>query len=98
MLKIYHMIYTTANNQDFIQPLIDEKLVFCINIIDQVRSIYHWEDKLCNEQEYIFLIKTNHLSDTVQRLKSIHPYTNPAILSWDVTSHSQEYDQWVLTN
>jgi periplasmic divalent cation tolerance protein len=78
-----------------ISILLDEKMVACGNVI-QSKSAYIWDSALCNESEYIAILKTlpKHIKLLEDRIKSIHPYDLPAILHWEVGTN-EPYFNWI---
>ncbi len=38
--------------------LVENKLAACVNIIPNLTSIYRWQGKICQDNEYLMLIKT----------------------------------------
>ena len=77
--------------------LINEHLAACVNIVEQVKSIYIWEGKVCNETEHLLVIKSNRsVWDLLQsRVQQLHPYQVPEILSIDVTAGHKPYLDWL---
>ena len=38
--------------------LVEEELAACVNIIEQVTSIYRWQGELCKDEEFLLIIKS----------------------------------------
>lgn len=79
------------------ESLVLEKLAACVNIIPAVTSIYFWEDKLCNESESLLIVKTQQklFKMLEKRVKQLHSYKVPEIISFPITSGSAEYLDWL---
>ena len=78
--------------------VVEERLAACGNLIPSIRSIYRWQDEVCDDAEVMVLFKT---SDAVfealkLRLIELHPYECPEILQIDVTGGSADYLSWVI--
>ncbi|MFQ5508634.1 MAG: divalent-cation tolerance protein CutA, partial [Leptospirillia bacterium] len=43
---------------DLARRLVDERLAACVNVVDGATSIYRWEGKVCEEPEFLLIIKT----------------------------------------
>jgi periplasmic divalent cation tolerance protein len=77
--------------------LLTEKLVACANILP-VKSMYFWEKRLMNDEEFVILAKT--LPNRMDKIESLithhHPYEIPLIGSW-VMEVNETYFDWVRT-
>lgn len=97
----YCVIYsTTANKEDAIEiskHLVKEKLIACCNIIQNVTSVYEWENELCVEEEYLLIMKTKTelFLNVEQEIKKLHKYETPEIISIPIEQGSKEYLNWV---
>ena len=69
----------------------------CANIVPRIRSIYRWKGKIYDEQEFLIIIKTRtSLFDAVQkRVKELHSYEVPEIVSFPVALGLPQYLEWV---
>jgi periplasmic divalent cation tolerance protein len=78
--------------------LVKEKLAACVNISPNVRSLYFWKNALCDEKEWILLIKTRQpLFQRVKaRILELHSYEVPEVLCLPVLSGHDRYLQWIL--
>jgi len=77
--------------------LIDERLAACVNLMCRLTSIYHWQDKLCREEEVLLIIKSNREKwDALeQRVKSLHPYEVPEIIAIPIELGHKAYLDWL---
>lgn len=77
--------------------LISKKLCACVNIGSKSQSIYCWEGKIEESEEYKVLIKTNtDKYDALQReIKALSKYQVPEIIAIDVKQISPEYLNWL---
>lgn len=80
------------------EELIARRLATCINIVPCLRSIYRWKGKVCEDTEYLLLIKTpERLFETVAAaIREFHSYELPEILALPVTAAETNFHQWVL--
>lgn len=96
------LIYMTAGSKDEAKNigkvLIESKLAACVNIVDGMNSIYMWEGELQEDQEVILIAKTdvNHVQEIVDKVKSLHSYECPCILSIPVEGGNQAFIEWIL--
>jgi periplasmic divalent cation tolerance protein len=80
------------------EELIARRLATCINIVPCLRSIYRWKGKVCEDTEYLLLIKTpERLFEVVSAaIREFHSYELPEILALPVTAAESNFHQWVL--
>lgn len=76
---------------------VESRLAACVSIA-KIRSIYRWEGKVEDAEEYLALFKTTE--DAATRLKefiaSSHPYTVPEIVSIAMDSVNERYMAWMV--
>jgi periplasmic divalent cation tolerance protein len=79
------------------RTLIEERLVACANIVPGIRSIYRWKGKIYDEQEFLIIIKTrtSHFEAVQKRVKELHSYEVPEIISFPVAQGLPQYLEWV---
>ena len=95
------VVFINASNEDeavkIARTLIEVRLVGCVNIIKDIRSIYSWQDKIEDETEVLMIIKTQKhlLNALVKKVKEIHSYTVPEIIALPITEGSEDYLKWL---
>lgn len=80
------------------RALLQSRLCACVNIFDDMTSLYWWEGKIQTEKEVVLIAKTtkklfNKLSEKV---KSLHSYSCPCILQIPIRDGNKEYVEWLL--
>jgi periplasmic divalent cation tolerance protein len=82
------------------RTLVEERLVACVSIVPRIRSIYWWKGEICDEEEYLLVMKTqSDLFPAVQaRVRQMHSYEVPEIIAFQVGEGLPEYLKWVLEN
>ena len=77
--------------------LVEERLAACVNLISPVRSIYRWEEKIWDEKEWLLIIKTQRkrFQEIETRVKSLHSYSVPEIISLPIVEGSSSYLNWL---
>ena len=80
------------------EELIARRLATCINIVPCLRSIYRWKGKVCEDTEYLLLIKTPEklFEQVSSAIREYHSYELPEILAVPVTAAETNFHQWVL--
>lgn len=97
----YIVIFITASSEKEAEKigkiLVEEKLTACANIIPHVRSIFHWDDKICDEKEVLLISKSKEA--LFQRIKDrvieIHSYDVPEIIALPIHLGSEDYLNWI---
>lgn len=81
------------------RTLLEEKLIGCANIIPGMESMYWWEGKIETSSEYILILKVLKTSDAqdlvTKRVKELHPYDVPCIMTLPVLGINPEYKKWL---
>jgi len=79
------------------QGLVEERLAACVNIIDGVRSVYHWQGKIVTGQETMLVIKSRRelFANLQQRLAAMHSYEVPEAIAIPVVDGLPAYLDWM---
>jgi periplasmic divalent cation tolerance protein len=79
------------------QTLVSERLAACVNILSGVQSVYAWEGRLEQQQEWLLVIKT--VADMAEALErrvlELHPYELPEFVICSAEGGSAAYFEWV---
>lgn len=77
--------------------LVENGLAACVNIIPGVRSIFKWDGKISEEQEFLLLAKTGRqaFDQLVTMVKANHSYTVPEIIALPIQLGNEEYLAWI---
>jgi periplasmic divalent cation tolerance protein len=95
------VVYVTTPSEDeavkIAKAIVEDKLAGCVNIVKAVRSIYRWQGKIEDDTEALMIIKTKKgLFDQLQkRIKELHSYSVPEIISLPITDGSTDYLNWL---
>ena len=94
-------VYVTASDRDEAvrigRALVEERLAACANVIDGARSLYRWEGEVRDDPEAVLILKTRAgLMDALaSRVKEMHSYDVPCIVSWPILDGNAEYLSWL---
>lgn len=77
--------------------LLEERLAACVNITSPVRSLYRWEGRIADDQEWQMVIKTQaRLFETLAaRVRTLHSYDVPEIIALPVLAGTTDYVDWI---
>lgn len=78
--------------------LVTEKFAACANVLPGVESIYRWKEKIesGNETLVFFKVSEERQQAFQDKLRSLHPYEVPEIISCNIDSGLPEYLRWVI--
>jgi periplasmic divalent cation tolerance protein len=79
------------------EALVRERLVACGNLVPGVVSVYEWEGKLERSRECLLILKSRAaLSGAlVRRVRELHTYTVPEVVTCRIASGNPDYLRWV---
>lgn len=95
------VVFITAPNAEeaakIAKTLVDERLAACGNITQEIRSIYRWQGKVCDDKEVLLISKTRRdLFDRLAaRVKELHSYEVPEIIAMPIVAGSDSYLKWI---
>ena len=97
---VYITVPSPEEGKKIAKALVEKRLAACVNIVPGLRSIYHWQEKICDEKELLLIAKTR---DTLferleHEVKSIHSYKVPEIIALPIVKGSKEYLDWIYEN
>ncbi|MEM2759111.1 MAG: divalent-cation tolerance protein CutA [Candidatus Methanomethylicia archaeon] len=83
--------------EKIVNALLEEKLIACANIIENVKSKFLWMGKMEEAQEALIVIKTKKelIEKLYTRVKSLHSYTVPEIIAIPIIAGYKPYLQWI---
>lgn len=97
---MYVIVYVTAGDRKKAETLgrrmVEERLAACANIFP-IHSIYRWNGNVEEGDEVGIIFKTRDtLVDAfAKRIKKLHGYELPCIVSWKIDRGSKEYLDWI---
>lgn len=80
------------------EELVARRLATCINIVPCLRSIYRWKGKVCDDSEYLLVIKTRRALFGVvsEAIRELHSYELPEVLEFPVATAEPNFHAWVV--
>jgi len=100
MQSTFGVVLVTAASQAeaeaIARELIQAKLAACVSLIP-IRSIYTWQGKVQQEEEWQLLIKTDldQFAALEAKVSSIHSYEVPEIIALPILQGSSPYLKWM---
>lgn len=80
-----------------IRKALEARVAACVSIT-KVRSLYWWEGKITDDNEYLAIFKTlKSEANTLKRLiRENHPYTVQEVVEIDMSDVSKPYLSWMM--
>ncbi len=96
-----NFIYMTAGDTEEAKKIAGELvasgLAACVNILDNMNSVYMWQGEIQEDSEVVLIAKTTRarVPQLVEKVKSIHSYDCPCIVSLPVLDGHQPFLEWI---
>ena len=96
-----NFIYMTAGSTEEARKigseLVISKLAACVNILENMSSIYMWQGEVQDDSEVVLIAKTTAacVPQLVEKVKSLHSYDCPCIVSLPVSGGNQAFLDWI---
>ena len=100
---MYIVVFVTTKDEEeantIAQKLLQEKLIACANIINNIKSIFSWQGKIDRADEALLILKSQQkfFSKLVKAVKSVHSYDVPEIIALPIMEGSEDYLNWIKT-
>jgi periplasmic divalent cation tolerance protein len=97
---MFSIIYITAGDMPEARKigriLVEERLAACANIFP-ITSIFRWKGKIDEASEFGIIIKTRteKVKLIEKRVKDIHSYEAPCVVSFRIDEGSLDYLEWI---
>ena len=97
------LVYMTSGSieeaKNIGQKLVEQDLVACVNLLENMISIYKWGDKLEEDQEVVMIAKTRKIlmPKLIETVNRHHSYECPCILELPVQGGNPDFLQWIET-
>ena len=97
-------IYMTAGSKSEAakigKELVTTGLAACVNILDNMSSIYLWQGEIQEDTEVVMIAKKTEdcLSQLIEKVESMHSYDCPCIVSLPVLGGYQPFLDWIADN
>ncbi|HSS44112.1 MAG TPA: divalent-cation tolerance protein CutA [Thermoanaerobaculia bacterium] len=97
LMVIVTSVGTEEQALDIAHALVRNRQAACVNLVPDVHSIYRWKGRVCDDGEFLLLIKTRasefeRVRETIQR---INTYELPEVLAYRVDEASPGFAAWI---
>lgn len=100
MKNKYCLITTTFEDKkeanEMIRRLLEKKLVSCCQLME-IRSSYHWKNKIESTNEYLLQMKSKKslYKEIEKEIIKTHSYEIPQIVMYEIKDGYKEYLNWI---
>jgi periplasmic divalent cation tolerance protein len=97
-----NFIYITASSLSEARAigseLVSRRLAACVNIIENIHSLYWWDGEIQDDKEAIIIAKTKEdlVPELIEKVKSMHSYECPCIVSLPILDGNRMFLDWVM--
>ena len=94
-------VYMTAGSLEEARAigreLVSLRLAACVNIIENMYSMYMWDGKLQDDKETILIAKTtkDRVTCLIEKVNALHSYDCPCIVTLPVSDGNPAFLKWV---
>jgi periplasmic divalent cation tolerance protein len=95
------VVLSTADSADLAHriavALVEAEEAACVNIVPGIHSIYRWEGKSCDEEEFLLIIKSvsARFEAVRSRIRQMHTYQIPEVIAIPIAMGDQDYLGWL---
>jgi periplasmic divalent cation tolerance protein len=95
------LVFTTASSEEeakqIARGLVERHLAACVNIVPRLHSIYRWQGKIEEAEEYLLIIKTTaeNFAELSGAIKELHCYDLPECIAIPITDGVASYLNWI---
>jgi periplasmic divalent cation tolerance protein len=97
---MFSIVYITAGDMDEARnigrELVEVHLAACANIFP-ITSIFRWKGKIDETNEFGIIVKTKteKVKEIEKRVKELHSYEVPCVVSFRLDEGSSDYLKWI---
>jgi periplasmic divalent cation tolerance protein len=97
----YLQVTTTTDSEAEARKLaelaVQSRLAACGQVLSPITSVYWWEGKVENAQEWMVVLKTTagRVDQLIDRLRAEHSYDTPEIVAVPIVSGNPAYLDWI---
>ena len=98
IIVVYCTVPTKKLAKEITKVLMKHRLAACVSLIENVKSTFSWEGELCEEKEFLMMIKTRRTNYGKIKLviEDMHSYNVPEIIALPIVDCSEDYLKWLV--
>jgi periplasmic divalent cation tolerance protein len=97
LIVVVTSVGTEDQALDIAHALVRNRQAACVNLIPNVHSIYRWKGRVCDDSEFLLIVKTTgkEFAGVRQTIQEINTYELPEILAYRVDESSEAFASWI---
>ncbi|OPY83384.1 MAG: Divalent-cation tolerance protein CutA [Syntrophorhabdus sp. PtaU1.Bin153] len=94
-------VTTTGDDRNMMEKIgriiVEQRLASCAQISGPFKSIYWWKGNIEETEEWSCILKSTkaHYEEIQNKIKELHSYDVPEIISVEINRTLPDYEQWV---
>jgi periplasmic divalent cation tolerance protein len=94
---IYITTRDTPQARDIGRYLVESRLAACVNIFENMNSMYIWQDRFQDDREAVLIAKTTQtqVKDLMDAVKERHDYECPCIVAVPIADGNPDFLNWI---
>jgi periplasmic divalent cation tolerance protein len=95
------VVITTVGTEEeanlLARELVSRRHSCCVNIIPIQRSVYRWQGEICEDSEFMLLVKTleEEYEKVEAAIQELHSYELPEILAFNIHRGEEGFLHWI---
>ena len=97
IVTIYATFGSAEEARRIVRALVEEGLAACANVLAPCHSVYRWQGKVEEAEEFPALCKVaaERAEAALARIAELHSYDVPAAVVWPIADALPAYAEWV---
>jgi len=97
LIVVVTSVGTEDQALDIAHALLRNRQAACVNLIPNVHSIYRWKGRVCDDSEFLLLVKTTgkEFAGVKRTIQEINTYELPEVLAYRVDEASDAFASWI---
>ena len=96
-----YLVYMTAGSPEEARrigrELVEARLAACVNVIENMTSIYWWNGSVEEGAEAVLIAKTEaaRIDALTERVKALHSYDCPCVVALPIVAGNSDFLNWI---
>ena len=94
---VYMTCGSRAEAESIGTVLVERRLAACVNILDNMQSLYWWKGKVERGEETVLIAKTRreNVEELTEAVRAMHEYEVPCVVALDIAGGNPDFLAWI---